>query len=151
MAEIHADIEALKELHEALVRYRYAQRDVADRGDHEIEATRASLEAKASKWRLRLEQALADLSACQYRAAAAAEQGGWVDCSGFARAVAEAEERLGHVQGWQHRVEEEAGAFRATANRFRGLLEADIPRTDDHLRGIITRLETARRVQPPSP
>jgi hypothetical protein len=151
VAEIHADIDALKALHEALVRYRYVQRDVADRGDHEIEATRASLEAKASKWRLRLEQALSDLSACEYRAAAAAEEGGWVDCSGFARAVAEAEDRLAHVQSWQHRVEEEAGAFRATANRFRYLLEADIPRTDDHLRGIITRLDAARRVQPPRP
>ena len=151
MAEIHADIEALKALHEALVRYRYAQRDTADRGDHEIEATRTSLEAKASKWRLRLEQALADLSACEYRAAAAAEQGGWVDCSGFARAVAEAEERLVHVQQWQQRVEEEASIFRTTANRFRGLLEADIQRANDQLRGIITRLEAARRVQPPSP
>jgi hypothetical protein len=151
VAEIHADIEALKALDEALVRFRYMQREVADRGDHEIEATRASLEAKASKWRQRLEQALSDLSACEYRAAAAAEQGGWVDCSGFARAVAEAEDRLAHVQGWQQRVEEEAGAFRSVANRFRGLLEADIPRTDDHLRGIITRLEAARRVQPPRP
>lgn len=151
MAEIQADIEALKALHDALVRFRYTQRDVTDRGDQEIEATRASLEAKASKWRLRLEQALSDLRACEYRAAAAAEQGGWIDCSGFARAAAEAGDQLAHVQSWQRRVEEEAGAFRSAANRFRSLLEADIPRTDDQLRGIITRLEAARRVQPPRP
>lgn len=149
MTEIHADIEALTAFHEALVQYRYVQRDVADRGDHEIEVTQASLDAKASKWRLRLEQAQADLSACEYRAAGAAAEGRWVDCSGFARAAAEAEERLAHVQRWQQRVEEEAAAFRAAANRFRGLLETGIPRTDTHLTGIITRLEAARRVQAP--
>jgi hypothetical protein len=149
VTDIHADVDALKAFHDALVQFRYAQRDVADRGDHEIEATRASLEARASNWRARLEQYLADLSACEYRAAQAAEEGHWVDCSGFARAVTEAEERLDHVRRWQQRVEEEASAFHATADRFRSLLETDLPRTDNHLLGIITRLEAARRVQTP--
>ena len=56
MTTVHADIDALKRLHEALVRYRYAQRGVAERAGDEIEATRASLADKASRWAVRLEQ-----------------------------------------------------------------------------------------------
>ena len=55
MTSIHADIEALKELHEALVRYRHAQREVAGRGDEVIRVARAALAAKASRWQSQLE------------------------------------------------------------------------------------------------
>ncbi len=150
MADIDADIGALKEFRDALARYRYAQRDVADRGDNEVEATRASLEGKASRWRTRLEQRLAQLDACLYQAAQAQAQGYHVDCSAHAAAVREAEDRLGHVRRWQQRVEQEASAFQATAGRFRNLLDKDIRRTDSHLLGIINGLEAARRVQPPA-
>jgi len=47
VTSIHADIGALKELHEALVRYRHAQREVADRSDEVIRVARAALEARA--------------------------------------------------------------------------------------------------------
>jgi len=149
MADIHADIDALKGFHDALTRFRYAQRDIADRGDEEIEVTRASLEAKASRWQSRLEQRQAELDACRSRAAQAAAEGYWVDCSPYAWAVQEAEERLEHIRRWQQRVDEEASAFRATASRFRNLLETDVPRTEGHLLAIIKGLEAARRVQAP--
>ena len=48
MTGIHADIDALKGLHDALARYRHAQRDVTARGEDQLTATRASLETKAS-------------------------------------------------------------------------------------------------------
>lgn len=147
MTKIHADIDALKGLHEALARFRYAQRDVADRGDHEIAATRASLEAKAARWQARLEQAQHDLDACEYRAAHAAQDGHYVDCSGFARAVSEAQERLDHIRDWQGRVEDEASAFSGPAGRFRNLLEGELPRTQDHVQAVVKALEAARRVQ----
>jgi hypothetical protein len=149
VADIRADIGALKTFRDALARFRYTQRDVADRGDQEIEKTRASLEAKADRWRSRLDQRQADLQHCQQRAAAAAREGGYVDCSGFARAVQEAEDRLENIRRWQTRVEQEAGAFRSTASRFRNLIEVELPRTDAHLRAIINGLEAARQVQPP--
>lgn len=149
MTRIHADIDALKELHEALALFRHAEREVADRGDHELAATRASLEAKAGKWRARLDQARHELDACQFRAAVAAREGHYVDCSGFARAVAEAEERLEHVQGWQQRVEDEAAVFRGAADRFRGFLDADLVRTQDHVITVIQTLEAARDVRTP--
>jgi hypothetical protein len=72
-----------------------------------------------------------------------------VDCSGFARGVAEAEERLANIRRWERRVEQEASAFRGAANRFRNLIEVDLPHTDAHVLGIIEGLEAARELQPP--
>jgi hypothetical protein len=149
VADIRADIDALKGFRDALTRFWYAQREVVERADHEIEVTRASLEAKASRWRSRLDQRLADLAACRHRAAAAAVQGHHVDCSAYTRAVQEAEERLEHIRRWKERVEQEAAAFRSTASRFRNLLEIDLPRTDSHLLAIIKGLEAARGIQAP--
>jgi hypothetical protein len=61
--------------------------------------------------------------------------------------VREAQERLDQIRRWQQRVEEEAGAFRGTADRFRDLLDVDLPRTENHLLAIITGLEAARGLQ----
>jgi len=143
---IHADIDALTELRAALTRFRYAQREVTDRGGDAIEATRASLEAKASRWRARLEQGRAELAACRDRAAA--EQDTPVDCSGYARAVSEAGERLEHIRLWQQRIDEQAIEFHGVAGRYKNLLETDLPRTEEQLAGIIASLQAARRVQP---
>jgi hypothetical protein len=156
VADIHADIDALKEFRDALTRYRYAQRELADRGDHEIASTRASLEEKASHWRSLLAQRQADLAACQHAAAAAAAAaesgaaggtGGGADCSAEASAVREAEERLDLIRRWQLRVEEQASTFHGAAGRFRNLLEVDLPRTEGHLLAIINGLEEARGIQ----
>jgi len=145
--EIHADIDALKELRDALTRFRHAQREVVERGDQEIEATRASLEAKAGRWGSLLARRQADYAACQAAAALEAAAGRPADCSAEASAVREAQERLDQVRRWQQRVEEEAGAFRGTSGRFRDLLDLDLPRTENHLLAIITGLEAARGLQ----
>jgi hypothetical protein len=144
VADIHADIDALKEFRDALTEFRYAQREVVERGDHEIEATRASLEAKAGQWRSLLAHREADLAACQRAAAAEVAAGRPADCSAEATAVREAQERLDYIRRWQQRVEEEAGAFRGTADRFRDLLDQDLPRTENHLLAIISGLQAAR-------
>ncbi len=146
VADIHADIDALRELADALARYRHAQREVVERGDHEIEAARASLEEKAGRWRYQLGRRQADLAACQQ--AAARDAGGPPpDCSAEARAVREAQERLDHIRRWQQRVDEEAGSFRGTASRFRDLLDLDLPRAENHLRAVIGGLEASRGIQ----
>ncbi len=152
MTSIHADIDALKGLHEALVRYRHAQREVAGRGEEEIRVIRASLEAKASRWRAELEQCRAEFGACQERAAQAAADGPAatndpVDCSGYARAAEHCEERLEQIRRWQQRIDAEASEFGGIASRFGDLLENDLPRTEEHLLAIIRSLEAARRVQ----
>jgi len=166
VTSIHADIDAMKGLHEALVRYRHAQREVAGRGAEEIRVVRASLEAKASRWRARLEQCQAELAACQERAAQAAGDGpkagdgraaGWgppagdgpVDCSGYARAAEQCGDRLEQIRRWQQRIDAEASEFQGTAGRFADLLENDLPRTEEHLLAVISSLEAARRVQAP--
>ena len=61
MAGIHADIDALRALHDALARYRHAQREVTARGEDQLAATRASLQAKASRLHAQLELGQAGL------------------------------------------------------------------------------------------
>jgi hypothetical protein len=140
---VHADIDALKGLHEALVRFRYAQREVAERGGDEIELTRASLAAKASHWQARLEQDRAELEACR----ASGGQEAAPDSSAYVRAVEQTGEQLEHIRRWQQRVEVEADEFRGTAGVFGGLLDSGLPRTETQLLALITSLEAARRVQ----
>ncbi len=163
VTSVHADIDALKGLHEALIRYRHAQREVAGRGEEEIKVVRASLEAKASRWRAQLEQCQAELGACQERAAQAAAGsaaegpaadgpaagGDPVDCSGCARAVEQCRERLEQIRRWQQRIDAQASEFQGPASRFGDLLENDLPRTEEHLLALIRSLEAARRVQAP--
>jgi hypothetical protein len=144
VTDIHADIEALKEFAGALVRYRHAQRAVADRADYQVAATLASLEEREGQWRALLARRQADLTACQR----AADPGGHPDCSAEERAVREAEERLEQVRRWRQRVGDEAIAFRGAASRFRNLLERDLPRSESHLRDLVSGLEAARRIRP---
>jgi hypothetical protein len=150
VTRVDADIDALKEFHAALVRFRYGQQDLIDRGGDKIEVARASLAERAGRWRSVLEQCQAELDDCQYRAAHAGTDDVLVDCAHYAWAVCEAERRLEEIRCWQQRVDEEASTFRSAASRFRNLLENDLPRTEAHLSAIITSLEAARDVQAPS-
>jgi hypothetical protein len=143
---IHADVDALAGLCAALTRFRYAQREVADRGDEAIVAALASLEAKAGHWRARLEQSQAELAACRDRSQARDDP---ADCSGYARAVSEAGQRLEHIRRWQQRIDQQAMEFHAAATRFAGLLETDLPRAEEQLAAIIASLKGARHVQAP--
>jgi len=147
---IHADIDALKRLHGALVTYRHAQRDVTVRGEDQLRVTRASLESKASRCRAQLELSQAELGACQDRAAQDDTGGGTVDCSGYARAVEQCGERLEAIRRWQQRIDAEASEFGGIAGRFADLLENELPRMEEHLVAIIASLEAARRVQAPA-
>jgi hypothetical protein len=105
------------------------------------------LAAKASRWQARLEQGRAELAACRDRAAA--EQDAPVDCSGYARAVSEADERLEHIQRWQQRIDQQVIEFHGATGRFKNLLETDLPRAEEQLAAIIASLHAARRVSPP--
>jgi len=147
---IHADIDALKGLHEALVRYRHAQREVADRAAGRIRAARASLEEKASRWQAQLALCQAELGACQERAAQA-DPDDPVDCSGYARAAEQSGEQLERIRRWQQRIDAEASEFAGPAGRFLDLLDNDLPRVEQHVLALIASLEAARRVQAPAP
>jgi hypothetical protein len=145
VTSVNADVDALREFHAALVRFRYAQRDMISQGDDKIARVRESLAEKFSRWRFVLEHRQAELDACQSGAA----DDNVVDCSGFAQAVAEATERLEHVRHWQQRVDEQAGVFRGVAGRFRNTLDHDLPRAEAHLLALIANLEAVRGVQAP--
>jgi hypothetical protein len=152
-----------------MTRFRQVMREVAERGDDQIEITRASLEARAGLLRARLEQCQAELDACRARAAegsygssgssgaSRSDRHGYgesydsgaeyrVDCSGYVQAVAEVTERLEHVRRWQQQIDQEASEFRGVSGRFRDLLETDLPRTEGHLVALIGSLQAARRV-----
>ena len=150
MTGIHADIDALKGLHDALVRYRHAQRDVTARGEDQVRATRASLEEKASQLRAQLELSQGEYAGCRERAAQAGPDDLPVDCSGYARAVEQATERIEQIQLWQQRIDAEASEFSGVAGRFAALLADDLPRMEEHLAAMIASLEAARRIQAPS-
>ncbi len=147
MTTIHADIDALTGLRAALTRFRYAQREVAARGGDTLEAARVSLEAKAGRWRARLEQAQTDLAGCQDQAAAVDAD---LDCSGYARAAGEAGQRLEQVRSWQQRVDAQAVEYHAAAARFAGVLETDLPRAEEQLAGVLAALRATRGVQTPN-
>jgi hypothetical protein len=70
-----------------------------------------------------------------------------VDCSGYARAVAQATERLEQIRLWQQRIDAEASEFSGVAGRFAAVLADDLPRMEEHLAAMIASLEAARRVQ----
>lgn len=127
-----------------MTRFRQVMREVADRGDDQVEVTRASLAARAGLLRSRLEQCQAELDACRSRADGGEDHP--ADCSGYVQAVAETAERLDRVRHWQHRIDQEASEFHGTAGRFRDLLETDLPRTEGHLRAMVASLQAARRV-----
>jgi hypothetical protein len=146
---IHADIDALKGLHGALARYRHAQRDVTARGEDQVRATRASLEEQASQLRAQLELCQGEYAGCRERAAQAGPEDLPVDCSGYARAVAQATERIEQIQRWRQRIDAEAGEFSGVAGRFAAMLADDLPRMEEHLAAMIASLEAARRVQAP--
>ena len=55
MTKVDADIEALRELHAALVRFRYTQRDVLDRAGLAIDMTRATLAVQSAETEVELE------------------------------------------------------------------------------------------------
>jgi hypothetical protein len=126
-----------------MTRFRQVMREVADRGDDQLEMTRAALEARAGQLRSRLEQCQGELDGCRSRADSADYQ---VDCSRYAQAVTEVTERLERVRRWQQLIDREAGEFGGTAGRFRDLLEADLPRAEGHLLAMVASLEAARRV-----
>jgi hypothetical protein len=142
---VHADIEALAGLHAAMSRFRQVMREVADRGDDQVEMTRASLAARAGQLQARLEQCQAELDACRARPAEDQQ----ADCSRYVQAVAEAAERLEHVRHWQQRIDIEASEFRGIAGRFRDVLATDLPRTEGHLLAMAASLQAARRVAGP--
>ena len=134
MTRVNADIDALKDFHAALVRYRYGQRGAVDRDGDRIEAARAALAEKADRWRAELDRCRAEYEDCRQRDD---------DCSRLAQAVAEAEQRLERIRIWQSRVDEEAIVFHDVRGRFRDLLDYDLPRSESHLTTLITRLEAA--------
>jgi hypothetical protein len=141
---VQADIGALREMRTALDRFQYEQRKMLDATTHEIESTRASLERKTEKWRLRKEQLEREYADCQRRAAAAAEHGGHIDCSPLLYAIQEASERLANIAHWRARVEDEIVVYSVQRHLFRECVEIDAWHAIAHLDGVIKALVAAR-------
>ena len=149
MSKVHAVIDALREFHAALVRFRYGQQGAVDRDGDRIETARAELAEKAERWRAELDRSRAEDEDCRQRAADstgsdAGTDDNLVDCSRLAQAVADAEEHIERIRRWQLRIDEEASIFHDVRGRFRDRLDYDLPRAEAHLTALISRLEAAR-------
>ena len=136
MSSVHADIDALRDFHGALVRFRSAQRELAERVDAEIELARLSLEESAGRWRSRVERSRAELDDCRDRGAA--------DRSARELAVAESEAGLERVQQLRYLIDAQVSEFRGVAGGFRDQLEVDLPHAEAELLAAIASLRDAR-------
>ena len=143
MSRVNADIDALRDFHAALVRFRHGQQGAVDRDGDRIETARAALAEKADRWRAELERRRAEYVDCRERAGGSATDDG-TDCSRLGQAVIEITERIERIRGWQLRINEEASIFYDVRGRFRDLLDYDLPRAESHLTALIARLEAAR-------
>jgi hypothetical protein len=149
MSDFDVEIGALRQFRDAVHRYWYEQRNVTEGVGHTIQSVEASLEGKARRWRARLEESRAELESCRARAAYAAEEGGYIDCSSWEQAAHEAQEKLEHIDRWRERVDREVSSFRGKADRFRNLLEIDVRRAESHVETMIAGLVSARDLKTP--
>lgn len=141
MTRIAADIEALDALRDALRVFAARQTDALDAAEHEISRTQAMLDAAERDAQYAVERCRAELMGCYREAAYAAEMGGWVDCSGYAYALAEAEDHLARIVRWQGRVQDAVSRYRAVERELAAALETDLPRATAYLADRITALE----------
>lgn len=149
MTRVHADVEALKSLRATLPDFARRQYEAVEQAEAEIARTQQRLETAEQEARYEVEQARAALEACYYQAMMAAQQGGYVDCSGYEYALRRAEERLIRILEWQNRVRQEAEAFRTAARAYQDHLANAIAQATAYLDRRITALEAyhATRLQ----
>ena len=141
MTRVQADIEALKGLRQALLVFARAQVEALEAAEREIQLVQQALDESERYWRHELERRRAALEGCMVRAMMADQQGHAVDCSPYQYALLEAEERLARVLQWQVRVQEEIIRYRSVAERYRRVLENDLPRATSFLSDRVTALE----------
>jgi len=149
MSRVFADVEALKALRAALPDFARRQYEAMEQAEAEIARTQDRLAAAEQEARYEVERARAALEACLYQALLAAQQGGYVDCSGYEYALRQAEERLVRILEWQNRVRQEAENFRAAARAYQDALAQRIANATAYLDRRITALEAyhATRLQ----
>ena len=141
MTRIAADVEALDALRDALRIFAARQTDALDSAEREIGRTQAMIEAAEREARREVERCRTALVDCYREADYAAAQGGWVDCSGYEYALAEAEDRLARILAWQSRVHEAVQQYRSVARSLQAALENDLPRATSYLADRIAALE----------
>lgn len=142
MNRVNADIEALKSLREALVDFINRQKEALEAAKREIDITIGMLSEAEHHWYHQIGERQRALEQCRMRAAHAAAQGQHsVDCSSYAHALHEAEERLKYVRQWQRRVDEAAAAYHRTKYHTVSLLERDMSQARSFLDHRIQALE----------
>src|SRR5690348_2875187 len=125
MSRVDADLEALKELREAVVTFTNRQKEVLEAAEREINVTITMVDEAERYWHYQVEERQHYLEQCQMEAAMAAAEGYYVDCSSYAYALREAEESLANIQRWQRRVDETVAAYHRGQGKIAYLLDSD--------------------------
>ena len=141
MTRIEADVDALKALRAALLRFGGRQTEALEAAAEEIQGTERLLEMAARHWAYQMDVRQERLHSCLREAAYAAAEGYRVDCSAQEAALLDAERHLARVIESQNRVREVVARYTVAAHRVSTSLGHDLPRATEYLAGRITALE----------
>ncbi len=147
MPEFEADIGAIRRFHDACQTYTHRQAETIDSALREMESFAARLQEAEQQWRWEVEDRSRRLERCLIEATYAAANGGYVDCSPFRAALAEAEAALAAVIRARHRFETAVYQFRAAADRYTKVLDAGMGRARRYLDACIDGFTNYRSMQ----
>ncbi len=141
MTQVRADIEALKSLRSALIRFAQRQTEALEATEREIARKEKSLEDEEKRCRREVQRHSQRLQACLAAARAAAAKGGQVDCSPERASLHEAERELEQVRRRVVEVKTAAERYRRVAQRVQAMLHEQLPHATSFLQDRITALE----------
>lgn len=133
MNQVEANCEALETLRQSLDRFFYEQKAATDRAAWLAGAMIDDLEHAERRWRMEAEHCEVELHRCLEEARYAAAHGGYIDCSGWSRGLADSQHNLGILALWRGRVEQASDHYLATKGSLQHWFDFDLPRAKHYL------------------
>lgn len=141
MSDLQANLETVAQLRETLVGFVHRQQDALESVNDDIRWTLDKLDDARRHWQYRVDLYTRQAAECYERAAWAAAQGGWLDCSPYAKALGEAEEQLAEQIAAEDRFERAVEDYRVAHHRMADVLGLDVPRAVSYLDAILDGME----------
>ena len=138
---IEGDPRAMNDLREAIRVFQGRATEVLYGMEGEIVPVERALEEARRYWEWECETRRDEVAGCLARAAIAAAEGGYVDCSPLRSALFEAEDRVREVIEQQTAVRRAREAFTEVARRYESLLASQSSHMDTFLTARATSLE----------
>ena len=141
---IYADIQALKDLRQALLDFARRQKTALERAQTKVAQTLEWLAERDRYWQREVKRRRTAYERCRSHRD---EDGRPPPCTAELRAWQDAETELANVRRWRTRIEAVVAEYRQVAARLQRLLEGHIPRSTTFLASKITDLEAYRAAQ----